>query len=69
VTGRITDGAVAGFLDGPPAQWVEELAGLVLERGMDSFVFWPKQDPETQLRLFGEEVVPGVREAVSRRRG
>ncbi|MGH8937193.1 MAG: LLM class flavin-dependent oxidoreductase [Acidimicrobiia bacterium] len=68
VAGRITDGAVGGFLDGPSGQWVEELAGLVVDQGMDTFVFWPRKEPEAQLHLFGEEVVPGVRQAVSGRR-
>ena len=69
VGGRITDGAVGGFLDGPPDRWVEELAGLVAKGGMDTFIFSPREDPESQLGRFGEEVVPGVKEAVSPRRG
>lgn len=67
--GRITDGPSAGFLDGPVGQWVDELTALTLEHGMDSFIFAPADQPETQLRRFALDVVPRVREAVARRRG
>ena len=58
-----------GPLDGPPALWVEELARHVLELGMDSFVFWPREEPLGQLELFAHEVAPAVREAVGKERG
>jgi Coenzyme F420-dependent N5,N10-methylene tetrahydromethanopterin reductase and related flavin-dependent oxidoreductases len=57
-----------GFLQGPPTQWVDELTGLAVEHGMDSFVFSPAADPVTQTRRFAEEVAPAVREAVDRHR-
>ena len=53
-----------GPLEGPPGRWAETLTGLVLEDGMDSFVFWPGGDHERQTELFAGEVVPAVREAV-----
>ncbi|MBC3189656.1 LLM class flavin-dependent oxidoreductase [Pseudonocardia sp. C8] len=69
VFGSIDDRS-GGFLHGPPAQWVDELTGLVVERGMDSFVFGPDGgDPVTQIRRFAEEVAPGVRDAVAEHRG
>lgn len=36
---------------------------------MDSFVFWPRQDPLGQTELFAHEVAPAVREAVEAERG
>ena len=53
-----------GPLKGPAAKWVERLTGLVLEAGMDSFVFWPAGDHERQTEFFAGEVAPAVREAV-----
>jgi len=64
-----TIGGEGGFLQGGPAQWVEELTGLVVEHGMDTFVFGPAEDPERQLRRFAAEVAPAVREEVARHRG
>ena len=61
-----------GPLDGPSAGWVRELARFALEFGMDTFVYWPQapaQYHERQVRLFAEEVVPAVREAVAKERG
>ena len=68
VDGRITTGALHGFLDGPPDHWVEVLAGLALNDGLDTFIFWPREAPGEQLRLFAEEVAPGVRATVERER-
>ena len=61
----------SGALEGPPKKWVETLSGFVLERGMDTFVFWPKAPPEEherQVRLFAEEVVPATSETVEKAR-
>ena len=60
-----------GPLIGPPEKWAKTLSGFVLERGMDTFVFWPKAPPEEherQVRLFAEEVAPAVREIVEKGR-
>jgi hypothetical protein len=43
---------------------VAELTPLVLEQGMDTFIFGPAEDPVRQVRRFAEEVVPAVRESV-----
>jgi alkanesulfonate monooxygenase SsuD/methylene tetrahydromethanopterin reductase-like flavin-dependent oxidoreductase (luciferase family) len=67
VAGAITDGASEGMLRGPVAQWVEELAALVVEDGFDTFVLWA--DGPDALSRFAEEVVPAVREQVARSRG
>ncbi|MDP9370123.1 MAG: LLM class flavin-dependent oxidoreductase [Chloroflexota bacterium] len=57
---------VARPLDGPAEHWVEELTRYTLEEGIDTFILAPQEDPERQLRLFAEEVVPAVRAAVRR---
>lgn len=57
-----------GLLDGPVSKWVEELARLALDLGMDTFIYWPSEDHERQVELFASEVVPAVREAVNRER-
>ncbi len=51
---------------GPPSYWVEELASLG-NLGMDTFVFWPAHDEERQAEVFAAEVIPAVREAISKR--
>jgi hypothetical protein len=62
VMGTIAPGPVKQILQGPAAHFVEELTRFALELGMDTFVFWPLEDPERQLELFAREVIPGVRE-------
>lgn len=57
-----------GFLQGPPAQWVDELTELAVGHGMDAFVFGPATDPLTQVRRFAEQIVPAVRDAVAQHR-
>jgi len=54
-----------GLLEGPAREWVETLARLAVEDGMDTFVFWPGRDHERQTELFAAEVAPAVREAVA----
>jgi alkanesulfonate monooxygenase SsuD/methylene tetrahydromethanopterin reductase-like flavin-dependent oxidoreductase (luciferase family) len=58
----------AGFLQGPPAAWAEQLTGLVLEHGMSAFILGPGEDAAGDLRRFAQEVAPAVREAVERAR-
>jgi len=55
-----------GFLEGPPEQWVEELLPFVLEDGVSTFILWG--DEPGAIELFGQEVAPGLREAVARER-
>jgi alkanesulfonate monooxygenase SsuD/methylene tetrahydromethanopterin reductase-like flavin-dependent oxidoreductase (luciferase family)/hemerythrin-like domain-containing protein len=54
--------ASTGFLHGPPDQWAEELAGLVLDYGVSAFILG-SDDPH-MLQVFAQEVAPAVREAV-----
>jgi alkanesulfonate monooxygenase SsuD/methylene tetrahydromethanopterin reductase-like flavin-dependent oxidoreductase (luciferase family) len=67
VGGAITDGATEEMLRGPVDQWAEELTGLVVEDGFDTFVLWA--EGREQLARFAEEVVPAVREQVAQERG
>jgi alkanesulfonate monooxygenase SsuD/methylene tetrahydromethanopterin reductase-like flavin-dependent oxidoreductase (luciferase family) len=67
--GRVGAGPARDLLDGPAARWIAELTRFVVELGMDTFIFWPTEDPIRQIELFAVEVVPGVREAVARARG
>jgi alkanesulfonate monooxygenase SsuD/methylene tetrahydromethanopterin reductase-like flavin-dependent oxidoreductase (luciferase family) len=69
VFGSITDGPARGFLDGPAEQWVDELTRLVVDGGMDTFVFGAASDQVRQSQVFAAEVAPAVREAVARDRG
>jgi alkanesulfonate monooxygenase SsuD/methylene tetrahydromethanopterin reductase-like flavin-dependent oxidoreductase (luciferase family) len=45
--------------------WSAELARLVSEVGMDTFIYWPLEDRQRQIQQFAAEVVPGVRAALS----
>ena len=69
ISGAITDGETRGLLQGPVPQWIEELTGFALELGLDTFLFWPREDHPQQLDRFASEVVPGLRDAVVRERG
>jgi hypothetical protein len=67
ISGRI--GAEGdGPLEGPASQWVETLTGFALDLGMDTFIYWPKEDHVRQVELFAREVAPAVREAVAAER-
>jgi alkanesulfonate monooxygenase SsuD/methylene tetrahydromethanopterin reductase-like flavin-dependent oxidoreductase (luciferase family) len=65
VMGRVGPGPVRQLLQGPASHWVDELTRFVLELGLQTFVFWPLEDPERQLEAFAEDVIPGVREATA----
>ncbi len=55
-----------GYLQGPPAQWVEELGALALEDGVSGFVL--ATDDPREIQVFGEEVAPALRELVAAER-
>ena len=67
VSGRITEASSEGHLIGPPSQWVDQLAELVLEHGFDTFVYWPENDPVDQVHRFAE-LTPEVSALVERER-
>ena len=50
---------------GPAERWAETLTAAVTQSQMNAFVFWPSGDRERQSRLFAEQVVPAVREALA----
>lgn len=52
-------------LRGSAEFWAETLVGWAMELGFDTFVFWPEDPSERQVRLFAEEVVPRVLEDVN----
>jgi alkanesulfonate monooxygenase SsuD/methylene tetrahydromethanopterin reductase-like flavin-dependent oxidoreductase (luciferase family) len=55
-----------GPLDGPPAQWAQELAELALADGISTFIL--ASDEPDDLRRFAREVAPAVRELVDAER-
>ena len=59
-------GSVGGFLKGRPADWAEQLAALTLDQGMATYVLGT-DDPD-DVRRFGEEVAPMVRDLVAAER-
>jgi alkanesulfonate monooxygenase SsuD/methylene tetrahydromethanopterin reductase-like flavin-dependent oxidoreductase (luciferase family) len=64
VMGLITP-ASQDMFNGPQDRWVETLTTLYTDYQMNTFVFWPSSDRERQSRIFAEEVVPVVREALA----
>jgi alkanesulfonate monooxygenase SsuD/methylene tetrahydromethanopterin reductase-like flavin-dependent oxidoreductase (luciferase family) len=64
-------GAVRGGpgLSGDVQSWVDALTDWSVDLGFDTFIFWPTRAPLDQLEVFATEVVPGVRQSVSERRG
>ncbi|MGC4192074.1 MAG: LLM class flavin-dependent oxidoreductase [Thermomicrobiales bacterium] len=50
------------FLQGPPAQWVDDLAPLAIEDGVSTFVLMT--DDDTTMQTFAQEVIPALRERV-----
>jgi alkanesulfonate monooxygenase SsuD/methylene tetrahydromethanopterin reductase-like flavin-dependent oxidoreductase (luciferase family)/hemerythrin-like domain-containing protein len=62
-----TFGTRSGFLEGPPEQWAEQLAGLTLATGMSTYILSVASADD--LRRFAEEVAPATREQVADARG
>ncbi|WP_062350969.1 LLM class flavin-dependent oxidoreductase [Herbidospora yilanensis] len=63
ITGEFTE-ANRGFLQGPPEQWVEQLAGLTADYGVSGFLLM--SDDLAKTELFAGEVAPAVRELVQK---
>lgn len=59
-------GSGSGMLQGTPGQWAEQLAELVTEHGMSTFIL-ATDDPD-EVRRFGTEVGPELRDLVDRER-
>lgn len=64
--GQITATRTDRFLVGPPAQWVEQLAALVLEHRVSAFLL--PGDDAASYEVLGREVAPAVRELVAAER-
>lgn len=64
IVGRF--GTSADFLRGTANDWIEQLAGLVLDEQMSTFILGT--DDADTVRRFAAEVAPGVRELVERER-
>ena len=62
--GWIGVSASGGDFNGPVEQWVDSLTDLVVEKGMDTFIFGPSEAWNEQIELFANEVAPRVRERV-----
>jgi alkanesulfonate monooxygenase SsuD/methylene tetrahydromethanopterin reductase-like flavin-dependent oxidoreductase (luciferase family) len=52
-----------GLLDGPPAQWAEELADMALRYGVGGFVLGT--DDPTTIERYASEVAPATRQLVA----
>lgn len=65
IGGRFQD-AAGEFLQGPPAQWVDELLPLVVDDGVSTLIL-ASDDPGT-LETFATEVAPALRERVAEER-
>jgi alkanesulfonate monooxygenase SsuD/methylene tetrahydromethanopterin reductase-like flavin-dependent oxidoreductase (luciferase family) len=61
INGAILDGSTGGLLEGPPSHWIETLEGFAGDLGFDTFIFWPDEEPLSQIERFAEEVVPAFR--------
>jgi alkanesulfonate monooxygenase SsuD/methylene tetrahydromethanopterin reductase-like flavin-dependent oxidoreductase (luciferase family)/iron-sulfur cluster repair protein YtfE (RIC family) len=60
-------GGGAGFLQGSPSEWAEQLAELTLSTGMSTYILAVSSADD--MRRFAEEVAPAVRERVADARG
>lgn len=65
ITGELSSRS-SGFLNGPPDQWAEELAGITLADGVSTFILG--SDDPGLLERFAREVAPAVRELVAAER-
>jgi alkanesulfonate monooxygenase SsuD/methylene tetrahydromethanopterin reductase-like flavin-dependent oxidoreductase (luciferase family)/iron-sulfur cluster repair protein YtfE (RIC family) len=60
-------GTGAGFLEGSPRDWAEQLAQLTLATGMSAYILAASSGDD--IRRFAEEVAPAARELVADARG
>ncbi|WFN91232.1 LLM class flavin-dependent oxidoreductase [Gordonia sp. LUNF6] len=65
VGGHFND-ARGDLLSGPPASWVDELAGLTRDYGITGFIF--ATDDAAEIETIGTQVAPAVRELVAEHR-
>jgi alkanesulfonate monooxygenase SsuD/methylene tetrahydromethanopterin reductase-like flavin-dependent oxidoreductase (luciferase family) len=63
-----TRGEDGRWIGGSPAQWIEEMTSAVLEHGAGGFIFRTTDDTPAPVAVarYAREIVPAVREAVSK---
>ncbi|MGH2747460.1 MAG: LLM class flavin-dependent oxidoreductase [Actinomycetota bacterium] len=66
VAGAIGETASAEGMVGSASMWTDTLARWTTDVGMDTYIFWPTAEPQRQIALFAEEIVPAVRKATGR---
>ena len=69
VLGSIDSPRQSPGLTGTVHVWIDALSRWAVGMGFDTFIFWPESDRPAQLKLFADEIVPGVRERVAALRG
>lgn len=67
VGGQITNAPTSKPLVGPVQQWIDDLVSMALEHGMDTFILGG--DSVQMLEIYGNEIIPAVREIVAQERG
>jgi alkanesulfonate monooxygenase SsuD/methylene tetrahydromethanopterin reductase-like flavin-dependent oxidoreductase (luciferase family) len=67
ISGSFARGS-SGFLQGPSADWAEQLATLALEDGVSAFILGTGPDGASDLQRFAEDVAPATRTMVARER-
>ncbi|HEU5331572.1 MAG TPA: LLM class flavin-dependent oxidoreductase [Actinocrinis sp.] len=65
VLGSIDSTRPSRGLAGTVNVWIDALSRWAVGMGFDTFVFWPEGDQPAQLKVFADEVVPGVRDRVA----
>lgn len=63
ISGRFVSSG-QGLLQGPPRQWAEDIAAIALEYGVSGIIL--AADDAPTIELFASEVVPAVKELVSK---
>lgn len=66
IGGQITQSS-GGFLNGPPEQWIDDLAGLNRDYGISGFILMA--DDPGLIDLYAREIAPAVRERIAAERG
>lgn len=67
IGGQITPTPTSKPLVGPVQQWVDNLASMALEYGMDTFILGG--DSVQMIEIYGNEIIPAVKELVAKERG
>jgi alkanesulfonate monooxygenase SsuD/methylene tetrahydromethanopterin reductase-like flavin-dependent oxidoreductase (luciferase family) len=68
IMGQIGEAGPADPFQGPAEQWVDELTGLAVEQGIDTFILGLPEPPGDQIERFMAEIAPQVRANSAARR-